>query len=312
MGVGYRYSEDTIYPTATFETVPTSDSQDLFSIFIQDEYRVNDAFRVTLGTKIEHNDYTDFEIQPTLRASWLASDTQTLWAAVSRAVRTPNRAENDMRLFIRPLPQVFNLPIPGVIFGNEYFESVEVIAYELGYRNTIRSNLMFDIALFYNQYTNERNFDNDPSNTEPFPPGVIPLIVNNDNDFDTNGVEFTIDYRPVDRWTIRTGYSYMNTNLDGGDTSNTPQQQASLTNQIQVTDEIQFDTTFRYTDQLPGLEDIDDYFTLDARLAWRPSDSLEMSLNGRNLFDDDQSEFIEFVANRLPTGVERSVYGQIT
>lgn len=82
-GLGYRYSEDHITPVSTFRTVPASDTQGIVSFFIQDEYRINDELRLTMGTKVEHNDYTDFEIQPTLRASWLASETQTLWAGKS-------------------------------------------------------------------------------------------------------------------------------------------------------------------------------------------------------------------------------------
>ena len=116
-GIGYRRSEDKIYPLPAIFTVPASDSQDLFSFFVQDEIRINDEFRLTLGTKIEHNDYTQIEIQPSIRASWLATETQTVWAAISRAVRTPNRAENDMRLLIRPFPQLFTLPNPGIVFG---------------------------------------------------------------------------------------------------------------------------------------------------------------------------------------------------
>lgn len=170
---------------------------------------------------------------------------------------------------------------------------------------------MLDVALFYNEYDGERNYALDPTNTT-LPPNVLPLIITNSDDFENYGFEFTVDYRPIDRWTIRTSYSYLHNNHNGVADENTPEQQVSISNFVQLTDSLQFDTTFRYVDDLRDFATIDDYLTMDARIAWRPSDSLEMSLNGRNLLHDEQIEFVEFIANRFPTGVERSIYAQIT
>ncbi len=47
----------------------------------------------TLGTKLEHNDYTGFEVEPSARLQWNATSKQMIWAAVSRAVRTPSRID---------------------------------------------------------------------------------------------------------------------------------------------------------------------------------------------------------------------------
>jgi iron complex outermembrane recepter protein len=310
-GLGYRYSADSIDPTDMVSTNPSSDNQDLFSLFIQDDIQINEEFRLTLGTKLEHNKYTEWEIQPTIRASWLPTENQTVWAAASRSVRTPNRAENDIRLRIRPIPELFNLPTTGILFGQEDFDSTDVISYEAGYRQTISENLMLDIAVFYNDYEGERSYDTDFPNIANVPAGTLPLKVTNEDDFETKGVEVTLDYRPIERWTIRTNYSYLDSN-QGSLSENTPDHQASLSNFVQVTDALQFDTSFRYAAQPNSLDIVDDYFTLDARVAWSPKESLTLSLNGRNLLDAEHIEYVEFIANRIPTGVERSIYGQIT
>ena len=47
----------------------------VFSALLQDEFTlVKDRLRLTLGTKVEHNDYTGFEMQPSARLLWTPGD----------------------------------------------------------------------------------------------------------------------------------------------------------------------------------------------------------------------------------------------
>ena len=78
----------------------------------------------TLGTKLEHNDYTGFEFEPDARLSWNLSSSQTLWAAVSRAVRTPSRIDHDLSEGTPPYLVILK--------GGSDFASESVIAYEAG------------------------------------------------------------------------------------------------------------------------------------------------------------------------------------
>jgi iron complex outermembrane recepter protein len=48
---------------------------------------------MTLGSKIEHNDFTGFEIQPDARLLWRLQERQSVWLAASRAVRIPSRSD---------------------------------------------------------------------------------------------------------------------------------------------------------------------------------------------------------------------------
>jgi len=57
--------------------------------------------------------------------------------------------------------------------------------------------------------------------------------------------------------------------------------------------------------------EIDSYFTLDLRLAWRPNDKVEIALVGQNLLDDEHPEFVQ-ESFTMPTEVECGVYGKIT
>ena len=306
-GVGYRNSGDSFDSNDLANLDPDSDTTDLFSLFLQDEITINDELKVIIGSKLEHNDYTGIEVQPTIRALWSPTENQTVWGAVSRAIRTPNRAENDIRLLFLPLPGFSTLPVAGVVFGSSSFDSLELISYEVGYRASIYDNLLVDATAFYNDYEGERD-------TAPFLapslPFNVPLQLNNDIDFITRGIELTLDYRPYTRWLLRGGYSFIDTNNPGAGL-NSPQQQFTLGNEVNITETVYAGATLRYVDMLSDLG-IDDYLTMDARAAWKPRENLELSVNGRNLFDDEQTEFIEIIANRASTAVERSVYGQIT
>ena len=64
----------------------------VFNAFMQDELRLqHDRVRVTVGARVEHETYTGWGLQPTARVMWAPTGHQRVWAAVSRALRTPSR-----------------------------------------------------------------------------------------------------------------------------------------------------------------------------------------------------------------------------
>ena len=99
--------------------------------FIQDEIAiVDDLLTLTLGTKLEQNPYTGLEYQPTIRLLWAPDQKHSAWGAISRAVRTPARDEEQINLTLRPVfPDVY----PRIV-GNSGLMSEDMFAYELGYR----------------------------------------------------------------------------------------------------------------------------------------------------------------------------------
>src|SRR4029078_12519715 len=128
---------------------PTHRTASLYSAFVQDEIElIRDRLRLTLGTKVEHNDYTGWEVQPNARLSWSITKKQTAWFAASRAISTPSRAEDDIRINRQVIP-------PGALishFGSRSMDSKELIAFELGYRIQPHYRVTLDVATFYNIY----------------------------------------------------------------------------------------------------------------------------------------------------------------
>src|SRR5439155_26324828 len=107
------------------------------------------------------------EIQPGARILWTPNEHHTLWGSVSRAVRTPSRAENDVILnrAVEPVPNLF---LQSTILGSDAFDSEKLLAYEVGYRSQLHPNVSVDLAAFYNDYDDLRSLEQNPLNPTRF------------------------------------------------------------------------------------------------------------------------------------------------
>ncbi|HYD22604.1 MAG TPA: TonB-dependent receptor plug domain-containing protein, partial [Flavipsychrobacter sp.] len=147
-GGGYRFVKDDAFydPVMIAGIVPRFKRLDLFSAFVQDEFRFTESLRLTAGTKLLHNVYTGWEWQPSVRVAWMKRR-NTLWAAVSRAVRSPSRFDVDY--FLPMTPQPPNVPS---VAGGPNFVSEKVLAYEAGFRMQPTTKASISVAGFYNDY----------------------------------------------------------------------------------------------------------------------------------------------------------------
>jgi iron complex outermembrane receptor protein len=329
-GLGYRYISDDIDNSATVSFIPDSRHYDILSAFVQDEIMlVEDQLHLILGSKFEDNDYTGFEVQPNARLTWMPHAQHSVWAAVSRAVRTTSRAEDDVRIGLAVIPPGVPQnpgPLPQVLtaVGNRDFDSEELLAYEIGYRVRPMDELSLDVTAFFNDYDKLRT----SWLAMPFPEPtlspthmVLPLAEDNEDKAETYGVELAADWRPSNWWRFQGAYTYLNIVLEPADTSiqvssvtrkvASPHHQASLRSAMDLPGALEFDLWFRYVDELPSL-DVDDYITLDARLGWHPRKNLEISVVGQNLLDNQHLEYKPEFLDTAPTEVEHSIYAKIT
>ena len=96
-GGGYRISDDDTDVTRILFFEPKGRTSHLFNVFAQDEISLGRGVFGTLGSKLEHNSYSGWELQPTGRIRWTRGR-DTLWGGVSRAVRMPTRFDSDIRV----------------------------------------------------------------------------------------------------------------------------------------------------------------------------------------------------------------------
>ena len=180
----------------------------LITGFVQDEATVvRDRLTVNLGAKFEHNSYTGFELQPTARILWTPSQSTTVWAAVSRAVRTPSRIDSDLRLVAR----VFDAPPITRLeaLGSDTLEAEALIAYEVGYRVAPHARLSLDITGYYHDYNQLRSV---APGAPVFDAGVlvVPFIVGNEAHASSYGGTASATVRASPSWRLRASYTYLN------------------------------------------------------------------------------------------------------
>jgi iron complex outermembrane receptor protein len=319
-GIGVRSMSDTVLGRSGLLFDPPSATDQLYNAFIQDEIAlVAGRLALTVGSKLEHNEYTGYEVQPSVRLAWTPTPRDTVWAAVSRAVRTPVRSE---RVLSFALPGTTEGLIPTFV-GDPDFGAEELLAWEMGCRIDATDHVAFDLATFYNQYsnlgTNVAGFPYlDPT---PWPHMVLPLDLGNDGEGETYGFELATEVALSDRWRLRGGYSLLKMDLEPtagappnttvrGDGQN-PQQLAFLHSSVDVPGNVELDVTLRYVDAIAAL-DLDSYLELDVRLGWKPRPDLEVFIVGQNLLHHEHAEFRPLVIPTVATEVERGVYGGVT
>lgn len=115
-GLGYRATSDSIRGSLRVTFNPPGESNRFSSSFVQDEIAIiPQSLYFTIGTKLEHNPFTGFGVQPDARIAWLANHKNMFWASVSRAMRTPTRDE-DVRFnqIVNPGPNGLPLGSPAL------------------------------------------------------------------------------------------------------------------------------------------------------------------------------------------------------
>ena len=61
---------------------PEHETQTNFRAFVVHEWAASSVFDVTIGAQVEHNEFTDFEVQPTARVLWHPSEDFSMWSAL--------------------------------------------------------------------------------------------------------------------------------------------------------------------------------------------------------------------------------------
>jgi iron complex outermembrane receptor protein len=308
-GAGFRNAHDVVANAPALAFLPTVLDQQLYSAFVQDELRLREGLSLTLGTKVEHNDYTGFELEPSARLQWQVAATQTAWAAISRAVRAPSRIDRD--LYQAPPPYLT------VLKGGPEFKSEHVVAYELGYRAQAGTRSTMSLSTFYNEYGDIRS-------TTITPATILPFHFENGLEGHTWGMEFSGAQQLTDGWSLHAGYNLLQEELrikpghidiaNARNEVSDPQQQAALRSSLDLPAGFELDVALRWVDTLrnsngPATGNVPAYTELDTRLAWRASQQLELSIVGRNLLHDQHPEYGFPSATR--TEIERSVFGKV-
>lgn len=313
-GIGLRYAEDEMQES--FAAMTLSDqkvAQQEWSIYAQDEVHFfDDKVRLIVGAKLEDLEFTGLAFQPTVRGLWHLNDTQTVWAAASRAVRTPSRTE--LHSFMNFGAYTADGLMILRAYGNEDLEAEVLHAYELGWRWRPYHALSFDIAVYRNDYERLIAGTTHSAEFEMGPPPALVLTSHFQNVADSRaeGLELVAEWAATG-W-LR--FAAQGTWQDSGATSITgvpgsidPKRMHMLRAQIELPYDIDLDVRWRSVSELTGLQ-IAGYDSFDLRAAWRPLDQLELAVTFDNVFDDKHIEFSDDLIAGPGATIGRSVFAR--
>jgi iron complex outermembrane receptor protein len=300
-GLGYRSINDDIEESKNVQgVIPLNYSPNrlhsyMYSGFIQDKISLfDDKVSLTLGTKLLVNNFTGLEVQPSAKLAYYPARNQTLWASISRAVRTPTRGEDGLNL------------VNGNQKGSTNYKSENVLSYELGYRIKPSQKTSIDVATYFNKYTSLRTFERDN------PASDAAATVANLGSGESYGAEISAKWQATDNWKLETSYDFFKTTIHTkpGSTDHlstttalymgegqSPEHQFKLKSFYNITPKLEFDNILYYVSGLPmaGLNSLSPgipyYYRFDTRLGYLATKNLDLSLGIQDLFDQTHSEF---------------------
>ncbi|MFD0914268.1 TonB-dependent receptor plug domain-containing protein [Methylophilus luteus] len=265
------------------------------SLYAMDEITLNDKLLLSLGARMDHNQYTGWEYSPNLGLVWNLHSDHVLWGKLARAVRVPRRFDQDIELGVEYKPAQGGLPPSATIvrsdggLKSEYLNSAE-----LGWRAQWNSKLHSNINVFSNQYTSLSSFTFDRTDASTLPTqGYVTNYVSpgNKGELRTVGAELSVDWRLLHDWhlqfsqTLNHVVSETNqadeaalipTSITFLRTTWEPTARFSTSMDIRRISERDSTSGSSYYSR-PG------YTTVDMRMRWKPVKNIELSLNARSL-----------------------------
>jgi len=297
-GLGQRYNDyHTVNNNLAF--VPNHRTLKLTNLFVQDSITLNEELKLIAGIKFEDNSYSEWSALPDLRLSWAPDDKTLFWLAGSRAIRAPTPFDTDVQEFVGG--QLF-------VLGDPDFKSEKVTAFELGYRGNPNAALAFSASVFYNEYDDLRTI-------EVTPAVFLPLRWGNLMEGSAYGFEAWADIQVTPWWRVSPGVRTLHKNLEFSDgaseivgvrqAGNDPSSRYYIKSSMDLR-RFTVDIMVRKVADLPDPA-LSDYSELNARVAWRASERLELAIKGFNLLNETHLEYPD------PAGyaIHRSVMAEL-
>ncbi|PKD40715.1 TonB-dependent receptor [Methylomonas sp. Kb3] len=322
-GSGVRFNLNNFEDSAQISMSANNRTDRIYSLFGQDDITlVPDRWHLTLGSKLEHNPVTQFEVQPNARLLWTPDDQHSFWGSVSRSVRTPNWVEQNISYGLQPQPYTIRgntVPVLRNLTGNPDLTAEKMLGFELGWRGQLSRQLSTDVALYHYSYDDYASLT---PNTQRFAGYMLQTLdYNNYGHVQVYGGEISVDWQATENWKLRATYSHeeerfrlsplapANTTLISGDSY--PAHKAMLWSMYQFSPQLKLDLNWRYSDAT-GLNGAQSraYQDLDARLGWDLGAGVELALVGRNLLNSSHFEYGSDMFSTA-TAVQREVYGTL-
>ena len=317
-GAGYRYIDEGFKGGVGFSLTPDEEHSSLLSAFVQDEIALfGQKVAVTLGSQVQYDSEAGAGIQPTARVMWKALPRQRVWAAASRALRTPSLDERGIGIIFPPVPTASGLPLLVTISGNPAAQTETLVDVEAGYRLEIGTTASIDVTGFAGHYDHLQTQELAAPVVQfvPFPAIVAATMFGSLLTATTRGLEIAGHWLPAPAWSIDASYSAFHltpqlaaTSLDstaGQTQGSAPRAQWQVRSAFSPMHRTTVDVAIFHVAPIAELQ-VDAYTRADVTAEWRFSRSLSVMAIGQNLFDAAHAEFAGATSLLLSTRVARS------
>ena len=280
---------------------PGGATLNLANVFAQDTISLASTLKLTLGLKLEDEPYAGVQAMPSVRLGWSAMRQVLVWAAISRAVRSPTPVDQTIGEFVGGRD---------ILSGSSNFMPEKVTAYEVGTRVQLSPRASFSVSGYYNTYSDLRSIN-------PAGPGSSAVLVfGNQIAATTFGVEAWGSYQLTDWWRISAGVSAQHEDfrfLPGSLktiglewVADDPGHQASLRSTMNLGHGVTLEAFLREVGRLPH-PTVPGYVELNARIGWKVNPRLHLSLSGFNLL---HPQHLEFINPSQSTAIPRMVFAE--
>jgi iron complex outermembrane receptor protein len=307
--------------------IPEESSLNTYGVFLNDKVTLVDShLYLTGGVKLENNPYTGSEWEPSGRLLFTPDSNNSLWVAVSRNVRVPSRAEENINYFIEGFAAGPTTLYAGLV-GNPDLTVEDIVSYEIGYRTNFTSGFSLDLAGFYNRYYNAITAD-----LIQFAPGTGPATpdggsyVSEVQPYNTDGgsiygTEISLKWDITDSLKSAFAYTYNGYDSTMNSVENiyvgNPPPHNIVDGRLSwdATPNLRFNTSYYWVDTTiindpTGVNTgtVPPYGVWDLGFLWKPTLNWEVSVWGQDL-EGAHAEAASFLNSSSP---QTGVYGQLT
>ena len=325
-GLAYRGSFEASVGNFEISFLPPREDYHVFSGFLQDEVAIfPNRLYVTLGAKFEHNSYSGFAVLPSVRAVYQFNERKSIWAAASRAIRSPAEINESARFVVTTFILPDGTPAEASVIGNANQKNETADVYEIGYRASFNTHFSVDLEGYYNIYGQQASIEpGKPFFDDTILPGhlVFPLNYANLTAGEAHGLEMSATWKVTDHWTLSPSYDFERihfhpeaSSLDTAEAAlangSDPHEHARLRSRVELPHHVNWNTLVYFTSPL-AYSGVPSYTRIDANLLWQCNENLRFGIYGQNLLREQHLEFLNGGGATAATLVRRSYYAKLT
>lgn len=308
-GAGLKYSVFTPEDGFAVDFLNNREVWHFSNIFLSDEYAlIPDKLWLTAGVKLEHNSRSDLDWQPNIRLLYKSCPAQSMWLALSRALKMPDY--RDAATYVENYPafdqNTGEIRDITVTWTGQPLKNEKFTAYEIGYRAQLTPVFSTDIAVYYNESTNVSSY----GYVEPSP-DIYSVFYRYDNTSSAYGSEISFTWKPEGPWSATAAYSYLANKISYSEENYTEKT---------CIHRLQFHVNHRISDNLIlnghlywnseesiGSTILPEYLRMDLGVQYRLTDSMKLSLTGQNLLKKTHREIDDSVNTFYNTEIPRTL-----